>query len=166
MVAPPGAPSPSPYCEGECAISFAILRGGNCGKRRWACPGPRQTAWAITLGPQRHKKCCRLPTPVTTLQQLRTFNRVRRLAQAAPRFGHTIQPHRCLPTPRLCTAGWVNPAAITGAGRQGPMDANSSLKSKLPSRHATEGPDRAPHRAFYYAMGLTTAQIHQPFVGV
>jgi dihydroxy-acid dehydratase len=45
------------------------------------------------------------------------------------------------------------------------MDAKTSLKSKLPSRHATEGPDRAPHRAFYYAMGLTTEQIHQPFVG-
>src|SRR6202166_1590333 len=46
------------------------------------------------------------------------------------------------------------------------MKAKSSLKSKLPSRHATEGPDRAPHRAFYYAMGLSTEQIHQPFVGV
>ena len=46
------------------------------------------------------------------------------------------------------------------------MDAKTSLKSKLPSRHATEGPDRAPHRAFYYAMGLTTEQIHAPFVGV
>src|SRR5580765_6712552 len=39
-------------------------------------------------------------------------------------------------------------------------------KSKLPSRHVTEGPERAPHRSYYYAMGLTTAQIHQPFVGV
>ena len=38
-------------------------------------------------------------------------------------------------------------------------------KSKLPSRHATEGPERAPHRAFYYAMGLTEKEIHQPFVG-
>jgi dihydroxy-acid dehydratase len=46
------------------------------------------------------------------------------------------------------------------------MDAKTNLKAKLPSRHATEGPDRAPHRSFYYAMGLTTAQIHQPFVGV
>ncbi len=46
------------------------------------------------------------------------------------------------------------------------MDAKTSLKSRLPSRHATEGPERAPHRAFYYAMGLTTEQIHQPFVGV
>jgi dihydroxy-acid dehydratase len=46
------------------------------------------------------------------------------------------------------------------------MDAKSSLKSRLPSRHATEGPERAPHRAFYYAMGLTPEQIHQPFVGV
>jgi dihydroxy-acid dehydratase len=46
------------------------------------------------------------------------------------------------------------------------MDAKSDLKSRLPSRHATEGPERAPHRAFYYAMGLTSEQIHQPFVGV
>src|SRR5258707_12996489 len=46
------------------------------------------------------------------------------------------------------------------------MDAKTSLKSRLPDRHATEGPDRAPHRAFYYAMGLTTQQIHQPLVGV
>jgi dihydroxy-acid dehydratase len=46
------------------------------------------------------------------------------------------------------------------------MDAKTNLKSRLPSRHATEGAERAPHRAFYYAMGLTKEQIHQPFVGV
>jgi dihydroxy-acid dehydratase len=46
------------------------------------------------------------------------------------------------------------------------MDVKANLKSRLPSRHATEGPERAPHRAFYYAMGLTREQIHQPFVGV
>ena len=46
------------------------------------------------------------------------------------------------------------------------MDAKTKLKDRLPSRHVTEGPDRAPHRSYYYAMGLTTAQIHQPFVGV
>ena len=46
------------------------------------------------------------------------------------------------------------------------MDAKTSLKGKLPSRHVTEGPERAPHRSYYYAMGLTTQQIHQPFVGV
>jgi dihydroxy-acid dehydratase len=46
------------------------------------------------------------------------------------------------------------------------MDAKANLKAKLPSRHVTEGPDRAPHRSYYYAMGLTTEQIHQPFVGV
>src|SRR6204780_2838076 len=34
------------------------------------------------------------------------------------------------------------------------MDAKTDLKSRLPSRHATEGPDRAPHRAFYYAIAL------------
>ena len=39
-------------------------------------------------------------------------------------------------------------------------------KSKLPSRHTTVGPERAPHRAFLYAMGLTNKQISQPLVGV
>ena len=39
-------------------------------------------------------------------------------------------------------------------------------KSKLPSRHVTEGPGRAPHRSYYYAMGLTEDEINQPFVGV
>ncbi|MGY6644589.1 MAG: dihydroxy-acid dehydratase [Salinarimonas sp.] len=39
-------------------------------------------------------------------------------------------------------------------------------KSKLPSRHVTQGPARAPHRSYYYAMGLTEEQINQPFVGV
>jgi dihydroxy-acid dehydratase len=46
------------------------------------------------------------------------------------------------------------------------MDAKTSLKARLPSRHVTEGPERAPHRSYYYAMGLTTEQIHQPLVGV
>lgn len=39
-------------------------------------------------------------------------------------------------------------------------------KSKLPSRHVTEGPSRAPHRSYYYAMGMTEEEIHQPLVGV
>lgn len=39
-------------------------------------------------------------------------------------------------------------------------------KSRLPSRFVTEGPERAPHRSYYYAMGLSTEQIHQPLVGV
>ena len=46
------------------------------------------------------------------------------------------------------------------------MDAKTNIKANLPSRHVTEGPDRAPHRSYYYAMGLTREQIHQPFVGV
>jgi dihydroxy-acid dehydratase len=46
------------------------------------------------------------------------------------------------------------------------MDAKTPIKSRLPSRHVTEGPSRAPHRSYYYAMGLTREQIHQPFVGV
>jgi len=39
-------------------------------------------------------------------------------------------------------------------------------KSRLPSRHVTVGPERAPHRAFLYSMGLTDEQITQPLVGV
>ena len=39
-------------------------------------------------------------------------------------------------------------------------------KSKLPSRHTTMGPERAPHRSYYYAMGLTSEEITQPLVGV
>jgi dihydroxy-acid dehydratase len=46
------------------------------------------------------------------------------------------------------------------------MDAPRFDKSKLPSRHVTEGPSRAPHRSYFYAMGLSEAEIHQPFVGV
>lgn len=39
-------------------------------------------------------------------------------------------------------------------------------KSKLPSRHVSVGPERAPHRSYYYAMGLTEEEIGRPFVGV
>jgi dihydroxy-acid dehydratase len=39
-------------------------------------------------------------------------------------------------------------------------------KSRMPSRHVTVGPGRAPHRSYYYAMGLTEDEIDQPFVGV
>src|SRR4249919_3543214 len=59
------------------------------------------------------------------------------------------------------------PKAKPGSGaKKTSMDAKSNLKSRLPSRHVTEGSERAPHRSYYYAMGLTTEQIHQPFVGV
>ena len=39
-------------------------------------------------------------------------------------------------------------------------------KSRLPSRHVSVGPERAPHRSYYYAMGLTEEQINRPFVAV
>ncbi len=39
-------------------------------------------------------------------------------------------------------------------------------KSKLPSRHVSIGPASAPHRSYYYAMGMTEEEIGQPFVGV
>ena len=43
---------------------------------------------------------------------------------------------------------------------------NQYDKSKLPSRHVSVGPERAPHRSYYYAMGLTAEEIARPFVGV
>jgi len=46
------------------------------------------------------------------------------------------------------------------------MDARVIEKARLPSRHVTEGPARAPHRSYLYAMGLTRKQIHQPLIGV
>ena len=39
-------------------------------------------------------------------------------------------------------------------------------KKKLPSRHTSLGPDKAPQRSFYYAMNLTEKDIAKPFVGV
>ena len=46
------------------------------------------------------------------------------------------------------------------------MDAKVFDKSKLPSRHTTYGPTKAPHRSFLYAMGLSKNEIDQPLVGV
>ena len=43
---------------------------------------------------------------------------------------------------------------------------NKINKNKLPSRHTSLGPDRAPHRSFYYAMGETEEDVAKPFVGV
>ena len=43
---------------------------------------------------------------------------------------------------------------------------NEFDKSRLPSRHVSVGPERAPHRSYYYAMGLTEAEIARPFVGI
>ena len=45
-------------------------------------------------------------------------------------------------------------------------DKDSNTKSKLPSRYVSVGPKSAPHRAMYYAMGLTEEEIYQPFIGV
>jgi dihydroxy-acid dehydratase len=46
------------------------------------------------------------------------------------------------------------------------MDKPRFDKSKLPSRHVSVGPERAPHRSYYYAMGLDEAAIARPFVGI
>ena len=39
-------------------------------------------------------------------------------------------------------------------------------KRNLPSRHVSVGPEKAPHRSYYYAMGMTEEEINQPLVGV
>ena len=39
-------------------------------------------------------------------------------------------------------------------------------KSRLPSRHVSVGPERAPQRSYYYAMGMTEEEIARPFVGI
>ena len=38
--------------------------------------------------------------------------------------------------------------------------------NKLPSRHVRVGSQKAPHRSYYYAMGLDEDDIDKPFVGV
>ncbi|WP_455373456.1 dihydroxy-acid dehydratase [Limibacillus halophilus] len=49
-----------------------------------------------------------------------------------------------------------------------PLDAPKKKwdKSKMPSRHVSIGPGKAPHRSYYYAMGMTQEDIEKPFVGV
>jgi dihydroxy-acid dehydratase len=39
-------------------------------------------------------------------------------------------------------------------------------KSRLPSRHVSVGPERAPHRSYYYAMGISEGDIAKPFVAL
>ncbi len=43
---------------------------------------------------------------------------------------------------------------------------NGWNKDRLVSRYVTEGAKSAPHRSYYYAMGMTEEEIHQPLVGV
>jgi dihydroxy-acid dehydratase len=59
---------------------------------------------------------------------------------------------------------YSEPDKVTG---EAAMSTNQRFdKSKLPSRYVTEGPARAPHRSYLYAMGLNEEEIHQPLVGV
>ena len=46
-------------------------------------------------------------------------------------------------------------------------DANPTYdKASCPGRHVSVGPASAPHRSYYYAMGMTDREIANPFVGV
>ena len=56
---------------------------------------------------------------------------------------------------------WLKAHGLTEVSMPNQFD-----KSKLPSRHVSVGPERAPHRSYYYAMGLTAEEIARPFVGV
>lgn len=58
------------------------------------------------------------------------------------------------------------PAAFWGTAGGDMARVTIHDKAGLPSRHATSGPERAPHRSYYYAMGLTKEDIARPFVGV
>ena len=46
------------------------------------------------------------------------------------------------------------------------MATPQSVSHSLPSRHVKEGAARAPHRSYYFAMGMTPQEVAQPFVGV
>jgi hypothetical protein len=46
------------------------------------------------------------------------------------------------------------------------MDAKAISKAHLPSRHVTVGPERAPHRSFLHAVGLSAHEINQPLAPV
>lgn len=66
---------------------------------------------------------------------------------------------------RLCLSG-LGLIPERNTFREAAMLKKPTDKSKLPSRHVTEGPARAPHRSYFYAMGLGDEEIHQPWVGV
>ncbi len=53
---------------------------------------------------------------------------------------------------------------VSGGGKQ--ENVPQFDKSRLPSRHVSVGPERAPHRSYYYAMGLSEEEIGRPFVGI
>jgi dihydroxy-acid dehydratase len=59
------------------------------------------------------------------------------------------------------TRAFFEEAAMPDDVRKQPFD-----KAKLPSRHVTVGPERAPHRSYLHAMGLSDEQIAQPLIGV
>jgi dihydroxy-acid dehydratase len=59
---------------------------------------------------------------------------------------------------RACAAA---PVVLAAAAMTHQFD-----KARLPSRHVSVGPERAPHRSYYYAMGLTEEEIARPFVGL
>src|SRR3954454_23303284 len=70
-----------------------------------------------------------------------------------------------------CRRSWMRcrrrPSRLA-ASREAPASKKSSpnMKKKLPSRITVEGLDRAPHRAFLGALGVKTADLDKPFVGV
>lgn len=78
--------------------------------------------------------------------------------RAIDQFGGTIAPCR--------RGGPCLSLTAANSGKDSPMQNARFDKTKLPSRHVTEGPERAPHRSYFYAMGISEEEIHQPWVGV
>ncbi len=78
---------------------------------------------------------------------------MRRVRQNRLAASPGVPPGRCVGWPQR-----IDPAEGTALP--------SYDKSHLPSRHSTVGPGRAPHRSYYYAMGLSKQEIAAPFVGV
>src|SRR4051812_4419751 len=72
----------------------------------------------------------------------------------------------------MCGTRWA-PTRSAAIVRERPIKSSFSGetpmpydKSNLPSRHVSVGPARAPHRSYYYAMGMTEEEIARPFIGV
>jgi hypothetical protein len=73
---------------------------------------------------------------------------------------HGTQHSFCPQTAQEACGRARGPLSLGQAKKDAAMTANTRFdKSKLPSRHVTEGPARAPHRSYFYAMGITEEEI-------
>lgn len=88
------------------------------------------------------------------------------MADQKPFFSHKLEGNAVDYSVQADTRSLLGTKRILAVNGVVLMDSRVFDKKLLPSRHVTEGPSRAPHRSYLYAMGLTKQQIHQPLVGV